>query len=244
MIGALVCALLWLPGRLDMNEQTAAIVRDYWVYVGNGVNELLKAYRYAVDSSVCAWQFALPDNALRQCGMSESDLRWLLQKSYAECRLEITRPGDEERVFAVDASHSHLMQGCFVLTDLGFRSLQSIATECSCNGADKQVQSPSRVLPHWDAVRHELRFSGVLIKRFRTPAPNQEKILEAFQEENWTPRIDDPLAPIADQNPKQRLHDTIRSLNRAQQSPLLRFAGDGTGEGVLWMECDANGTTS
>jgi hypothetical protein len=30
------------------------------------------------------------------------------------------------------------------------------------------------------------------------------------------------------------LHDTIKCPNRGQVNHLLRFRGDGTGEGVLW----------
>ncbi len=66
------------------------------------------------------------------------------------------------------------------------------------------------------------------------PAANQEAILAAFQEEGWCPRIDDPLAPKLNQDSKRRLHDTINSLNRNQKHALIRFLGDGKGEGVRW----------
>jgi hypothetical protein len=35
-----------------------------------------------------------------------------------------------------------------------------------------------------------------VVKEFKLPAPNQETILTAFQEEGWPPRIDDPLPPV------------------------------------------------
>ena len=63
---------------------------------------------------------------------------------------------------------------------------------------------------------------------------NQEAILAAFQEDGWPARIDDPLPPVAETDPKRRLSDTIKCLNRKQQNALVRFSGDGTGEGVLW----------
>jgi hypothetical protein len=62
----------------------------------------------------------------------------------------------------------------------------------------------------------------------------QEAILIAFEEERWPPRIDDPLPGSPDLLPKRRLHDTIKSLNRNQKNRLVRFMGDGTGEGVRW----------
>ena len=43
-----------------------------------------------------------------------------------------------------------------------------------------------------------------------------------------------PLPPQVGQDPKRRLHDTINSLNRKQKARLIRFQGDGSGEGVRW----------
>ena len=88
--------------------------------------------------------------------------------------------------------------------------------------------------PAWDAVRRELRLGGLLIKRFRVPALNQQLILAAFEELGWPQGIDDPLPPTADKHPKERLHEAIDRLNRSQQNRLIRFRGDGTGEGILW----------
>jgi hypothetical protein len=56
----------------------------------------------------------------------------------------------------------------------------------------------------------------------------------AFEEEHWPPRIDDPLPKNPELLPKRRLHDAIKSLNRNQKRSLIRFMGDGTGEGVRW----------
>jgi hypothetical protein len=92
--------------------------------------------------------------------------------------------------------------------------------------------------PHWDADLRELRVNGDLVKRFKLPCPNQELVLAAFEEDRWPPRIDDPLPPAPNRDPKRRLHDTINSLNRNQKTPLMRFLGDGTGQGVLWKPAD------
>jgi hypothetical protein len=42
------------------------------------------------------------------------------------------------------------------------------------------------------------------------------------------------LPPNSEQNSKRRLHDTINSLNRNQKQNLLRFTGDGSGQGIRW----------
>jgi hypothetical protein len=88
--------------------------------------------------------------------------------------------------------------------------------------------------PHWDAQRRELRYRGLVVKRFHKPAPNQELILTSFQELGWPQRIDDPLPPQGEIVPSIRLHDTLGRLNRTLQKPLLHFGSDGTGQGVVW----------
>jgi hypothetical protein len=59
-------------------------------------------------------------------------------------------------------------------------------------------------------------------------------VLTAFQEEGWPEWIADPLPPEPGQDAKRRLNDTIKRLNDNQQVQLIRFRGDGTGQGVLW----------
>jgi hypothetical protein len=91
------------------------------------------------------------------------------------------------------------------------------------------------VKPHYNADLRELWYAGHLIKRYRTPAKNQELILLAFEEESWPQRIDDPLPPAQGIDPKLRLRDTITQLNRHQNGSRMRFHGDGIGSGVKWQ---------
>jgi hypothetical protein len=79
-----------------------------------------------------------------------------------------------------------------------------------------------------------LSFNGKVVKHFKWQAVNQELVLVAFEEENWPVRVFDPLAPHPALDAKRRLSDTIKSLNRGQENALIRFRGDGTGEGVIW----------
>ncbi len=88
--------------------------------------------------------------------------------------------------------------------------------------------------PRWDGLRRELLVDGQVVKRFRVPAPNQIAVLAAFQEEGGPPQVFDPLPPEGDQNPKRRLQETIKALNGHRLAPIIRFRGDGTGQGVLW----------
>lgn len=94
---------------------------------------------------------------------------------------------------------------------------------------------PWDVKPAWDARRRELRVGHTLVKKFRVPADNQERILSAFEEEAWPAYIDDPLPMKSETAPKQRLRNTIDRLNGNQLAPLLRFHGNGNGQGIGWQ---------
>jgi hypothetical protein len=95
--------------------------------------------------------------------------------------------------------------------------------------------------PHWDGTNRVLSFGGQIIRRYGRSSPNQETVLRAFQEQDWPYRIDDPLPHDDEVVPKLQLHDTIRWLNQKQECRLLRFQGDGTGEGVCWKPVAKSG---
>jgi hypothetical protein len=88
--------------------------------------------------------------------------------------------------------------------------------------------------PVWDAFRRELRLRGLTVKRYRVHAQNQELVLAVFQELGWPACIDDPLPQGGDIDPKERLQATIKSLNRCQRTPRIRFHGNGTACQICW----------
>jgi hypothetical protein len=94
-------------------------------------------------------------------------------------------------------------------------------------------------LPRWERESRVLYLGQRVVKRYRRPSPNQDIVLSAFQEEGWPRRIYDPLPPKDEVVIKNRLHATIKWLNRNQEDRLLRFRGDGSGEAVCWERIDA-----
>ena len=95
--------------------------------------------------------------------------------------------------------------------------------------------SAAQLVPRWDDLRRELVVHGQIVKRFRLPAPYQEAVLAAFEEEGWPPRVFDPLSPQGDQDPEATAaRDHQYGLNRSRLARIIRFRGDGTGQGVLW----------
>jgi hypothetical protein len=191
--------------------------------------QLLRARNYALQLRLDVWAFAVEIDALHQAGIDNSDLRILAYLGYVEHALERTPPGESDRIFRRTGKLTLNTNSCFVLTDKGLTLLQSDASL-----PDPTPSTESHSPPQWDVRLRELRLDGVLVKQFKVPAPNQELILSAFEEEGWPSQMDDPLPPLPGQCPKRRLSDSIWCLNRNQKSRLIRFAGNGDGRGLRW----------
>jgi len=210
---------------------------------------LLDASSCAADVGADAWQFSVEINALLRAGLTTSACRWLIAKGLAKHACETTTNNGDRRVFQPCTNLALPKRACFVITDRGI----TCANELLRSGAKRHAgehrvstatvptvrpalenAEPQPTTPTWDSDRQQLRVGRIIVKEFKVPAANQEAILAAFQEEGWVPRIDDPLTPKLNQDSKRRLHDTINSLNRNQKHSLLRFLGDGKGEGVRW----------
>lgn len=221
---------------------------------------LRQAQACAADTEASPWDFAVEVCQLKQAGLGDTELRWLIKKRLVEHRLEATVVGQQVRSFSSAGGVKFTAESCFILTAEGLNSLQqedgardfrerkpprtapatpsvlSIAAAESPPPAPLPPPQPvaAALQPRWDQELRELWFGPVLVKRFRFRSPNQEMVLLAFQEEGWPVRIDDPLPPVANLTTRQRLHDAIKNLNRNQAHREIRFAGDGTGEGVRW----------
>jgi len=189
--------------------------------------------------------------------MTGSDLRWMVAKNFAAHGLEMSSYQDANRSFRRSNGYSFNNDACLILTRSGAafaehvlrgsgRSPQatlsalaavvnrSSALAGSWQPAVTSTRAKTDVKPRWDAVRRELSLAGLIVKRFRVPARNQETILSVFEEEGWAEHIQDPLPVTHDIDAPTRLHDAINRLNRCQINPLLRFHGDGKGTGVFW----------
>jgi hypothetical protein len=206
---------------------------------GKALALLVEVHDYGQALGGNAWDFALDLRALCRAGLSIADLRWLLCQRLLEHGLEITQPGAARRSFRPAGAIAFRKASCFVLTPAGANFVRNGALCDNLSSRAVAIQptlsaTSAATIPTWDETRLELRFIGKVVKRYFAPAPNQQRILAAFDEEGWPVHIDDPLSPQIGQDPKRRLHDTINSLNRHQVQPLLRFLGDGKGEGVRW----------
>lgn len=201
---------------------------------------LSEAWLAACSEGEDVWQLAVEIDELRALDLSNTDLRCLIRWGYLEHAQERTTAGASQRLF--QSVHSLMLpkRSCFVITAKG----REAASEYGSNeneGAAKAAGEPTAVpcslakVPYWDGQARQLRWQGYLIKEFRRPAVNQERVLTALEEEGWPKQIDDPLPPTPGIDPKARLHDTIKSLNRHRLSRFVCFRGDGRGMGIGWM---------
>ena len=227
----------------------------------SGLSLLWRSYEYTLELDPEGWEFAVGSDVLYGAGLSDIDLRWMIARGYVEFAPTGSRSTSQNRmpdqttpgkggdtlVLLTEAG------AAFALTVISRATLQNShvppATRQTSESADpfdlaSVEQIGLRQKPRWDRDRKELRCGEWAIKQFRWAAVNQETILMAFEEEEWPIRIDDPLPRKFDQDPKNRLHDTIKCLNRNHKKRMIRFHGDGTGEGILWTFLDGDGLDS
>jgi len=221
-----------------------------------GLAVLWRAYICAQDTGANVWDFALRTGRLYETGMTSSDLRWMVAKGFAEHGEETSGYGDPHRSFRRSNGYFFNNQTCLILTPSGAALAEHVFREThrspqatlsalaagetavlgSAQRAAYETSTPAMSAPNpsWDGTRRELSLAGLIVKRFRVPARNQETILIVFEEEGWVEHIHDPLPVTHDIDAPTRLHDAINRLNRCQINPLLRFHGDGKGTGVFW----------
>lgn len=226
--------------NLDANEFTKPLVTALFM--------LFRARQYARDAAMNPWHFAVEMEEFYRLGVTKSEVRWLILKGLAIHAQEAFSQQQNARLFKKLPTHRVPNDACLIatdalaslivckdaevgrLTDAGGIRFSGFSIE-SRDESERETQS---IQPDWDHHKRELRYEGQLVKKFRVSAPNQERILCAFQEEGWPSHIDDPLPPEPGLDCHNRLKDTIKYLNRHQINTLLEFRGDGTGCGVLW----------
>jgi hypothetical protein len=194
---------------------------------------LLEAHDLAHTCHQDPWDWAVELHCLQAARVTPGSLRWLLCRGYAHHGVETTLPKVKYRSFESVVHLGLPERSCFVLTESGVAAARVIA-RAGLSHAEDNVAPVESLVPCWDQGRRELRVGSHVVKRFTQPAANQEAVLDAFQEDGWPPRLDDPLRPDHDQETKTRLRRTVHNLNRSQRWPGVRFVVCGNGQCVAW----------
>ncbi len=141
---------------------------------------------------------------------------------------EATRLSDTEAAKWLVQNRFEIPEDVSQLAEEAFYTPDPPATK---NDTVPDCDEPAK--PRWDTEHRELSFGGKLCKKFRQPAENQTRLLDAFEESGWPTSIDDPIPPSRSGDQRQRLADTVRGLNK-NSNGMIRFELDGTGESVIW----------
>jgi hypothetical protein len=201
---------------------------------------LLGEFECAASLARTVWDFALELPRLRQTGLSDACLRALIAAGHVDHRVEQT-PRARHRSFRTAAGAPWPKRSRFVLTAAGARLARQLLQQGRLGLTDGvgPVGAAGNGTPYWDAGVRDLWYRHSLVKHFRREAPNQEHLLDAFQELGWPQRMDDPLPRHAGVDSRDRLRDTVKSLNRCQVPLVLHFEVEVTGLGVRWRGVDS-----
>ena len=213
------------------------------------LNALREALEYALDLNTSRWEFAVEWDALRRFGVTRSDLRWLSARGLIESGLEASKPECQLRSFQHCQRLVVSRRTCFVLTDAGEELLADglLANRSRLEDADWPTSdSPpendsAAALPQWDHDRQELRLGSTVLRQFKLPSADEERVLAAFEERGWPHRIGSPFPAEGD---RQRLIECVVALNWRLRRPLLHFEVSEQDLEVTWTFRHGNGTTN
>src|SRR5258707_15584790 len=83
----------------------------------------------------------------------------------------------------------------------------------------------------WDKAGQEFWCGKKVVKEFPRTSTCQETILAGFERLHWPQCIDNPIPKSKETNPKRRLHDAVKRLNRHHVFQAISFQGNGDGNG-------------
>lgn len=115
------------------------------------------------------------------------------------------------------------------------RAILDIAVEVSVIGVARHRQlialgETAAPRPRWNAANGELHYGEVLVRTVSRQAKSLGKILGAFEEEGWPPRIANPLPSREDLS--KSLRDAVRNLNK--KVTVIKFFAHDRGRAVMW----------
>lgn len=205
-----------------------------------GLRILCDNFQYADHLGACPTAFAASMKRLREAGMEDGALQWLLWRGYllqvaADGSLLASSGGQRRRrppQFQDDTS--------FILTDAGVAFASGWirpalpALDSGGRSSHAEIVEPDPLAPDvaWDAAAGVLCVSGVQVRRVRKDASVLREILDAFQRADWPLQVR-ILPTDADSEAKLRLRNCVQRLNRGCER-AIEFHTCDHGTAVCW----------
>ncbi|HET6880343.1 MAG TPA: hypothetical protein VFI31_09320 [Pirellulales bacterium] len=198
-----------------------------------GVLRLAEAAAEAEASEVDHWQYAVPVDVLRrQAGLTDADLRWLVNEGFAEHRVETTRPSAKKRSFRSSGLFSAAARVGCVLSPAGARLATKICDVISARG------SAGFLKPEWDPATGDWTWDRALVKRLPVNADAQRKILDQCHKVEWAEEIESPFADMPPKRRSRHLSRVLNHLNNGQRDARIHFSAVKKGRCFRWQIID------
>ena len=223
----------------EAEQPRRASLGEFYAFL-MAVIDLFVARREALFQGLDPRTYPVKASQLCEAGAAPHILTWLMYHDYAE-HLQLPPEGP---IPGASANPLHSLTAAessgFVMTEKGMAFAGQFLADALLPLQEDDRQKAwdclilGRFLPRYDRENRLFLWGQHVLKCFRQCSGNQELILCSAEELGWPTWLDDPLLLTKGKNPKVRLHDTIKDLNRRQQPYLVHFKGDGTGRRVGW----------
>lgn len=213
-------------------EQTQAL--EWFQQIQGALIRLVHAHRNAPASKEKTECAGVPQSLLRDTGLNPRDLEWLLEQGYIEQTRGAIRSGTPSLRACRRKGAPRAEEPSFRPTDRTVVLVRNLVQELGSRLQDREHVTHRPIKPTWNPHHRELWYGTVLVKRFRKAGPNQQRILDAFEEDGWPSRIDNPLCGNSELGARERLRQALGRLNRSLKRPVIHFWSDGTGRGLCW----------
>jgi hypothetical protein len=198
--------------------------------------DLLLASCAAREQALASFARRVALRDLRKKQVPDDILLWMLYQAHVE-HFQPPAPG---HAAARVASLCFTAESTFALTEPGAAFAETFLSATLAPRSEAEFEEArdrllvGPLVPCYDKEDRVLSWGRHVLKCFRQPAANQEIVLSSAEELSWAPWFDDPLPRGGGRNPKVRLHDTIKDLNRRQTPHFVHFKGDGSGTRIGW----------
>jgi hypothetical protein len=202
--------------------------------------DLLLARWDARDRQLPCRARAVPLRQLRAKGVADHLLLWMLYQAHVEHLPPNRHAHNSGPVWGFEGSLLLQASSFLSLTELGEAFANAFLDTALAPGGEGPFEAAwdrlilGNLLPRYDKEDRVFSWGRHALKCFRQPSANQELVLCGAEEQGWVSWFDDPLPKCPGTNPKRRLHDTIKDLNRRQLPYFIHFKGDGSGQRVGW----------